>query len=71
LTVRISLKSSVLYLSLKVKITAEDPQNSPENSAVVTVRHMYAAAVTVTSDYRGSTSATSKGSTRGEQAMYI
>ena len=52
-------------------MTPEDPQNSPENSAVVTVRHMYAAAVTVTSDYRGSTSATSKGSTRGEQAMYI
>jgi hypothetical protein len=37
----------------------------------VTVRHMYAAAVATTPDYRGLTSAISKGNARGEQTMCI
>jgi hypothetical protein len=37
----------------------------------VTVRHIYAATAAAAPDYRGSTSTTSKGNARGEQAMYI
>jgi hypothetical protein len=37
----------------------------------VTVRHMHAATAAAAPDHEGSTSATSKSNTRGEQAMYI
>ena len=37
----------------------------------VTVRHMHAATAAAAPDHEGSTSATSKGNTRGEQAIYI
>jgi hypothetical protein len=63
------IDSAVLFIADSTVYIAK---NLPlRKLVIVTVRHMYAATAAAAPDHEGSTSATSKGNTRGEQAMYI